>query len=80
MTTFSANMLKELAYFFTNTDQSMLEAKGLIQPGKSGDDRWKRFNHNFDIFILKLSDEDRAVLAAMATDYAKSFEPEGGAA
>jgi hypothetical protein len=80
MTTFTADMLKELAYFFTNTDRSMLEAKGLIRPGKSGDDRWKRFNHNFDIFILKLSDDDRAVLAAMATDYAKSVEPEGRAA
>ena len=80
MSVFTGEMLKEMAYFYTNTDRSMLEAKGIIQTGKAGDDRWKRFNHNFDIFILKLSDEDRTVLASMAADYAKSFEPEGGAA
>ena len=78
MSVFTGEMLKELAYFYTNTDRSMLEEKGLIQTGKAGDGRWKRFNHNFDIFILKLSDDDRAVLAKMATDYARSFDPLDG--
>lgn len=69
MATVTANLLKELAYFYTNTDRSVLEDAGLIQRGPQGDTRWKRFNHNFDVFILKLSDEEQGVLAAMASDF-----------
>jgi hypothetical protein len=69
MATVTANLLKELAYFYTNTDRSALEDAGLIQRGPEGDTRWKRFNHNFDVFILKLSDEEQRTLAAMANDY-----------
>lgn len=67
---FTGPMLNELAYFYTNTDRSALEAKGLIAKGSSGDTGWTRFNHNFDIFILKLSAENQAVLADMVNEFA----------
>lgn len=75
MAVFTAKMLRDLAYFYANTERSRLESAGLVQAGKSGDVQWERFNHNFDTFILKLSDEKLTQLASMATKYAgTSFE------
>lgn len=64
--------LKELAFFFDNTDRSHLEAAGLIAVGKAGDARWKRFNNDRIAFIFKLSDAERDVLAGMVNAYLKS--------
>jgi hypothetical protein len=69
--------LENLAYFYTNTDRSTLEDAGIIQKGPSGDTGWKRFNHNFDIFILKLDDEKEEALAGLVNKY---FRAIGGAA
>ncbi|CDN52501.1 Hypothetical protein RG1141_CH01360 [Neorhizobium galegae bv. officinalis bv. officinalis str. HAMBI 1141] len=73
--TFTPKMLTDLAYFFTNTDRSALEQAGIINPGKSGDDKWKRYNHNFDIFILKSDEQQLTVLAKLVNDYVSSFSP-----
>ncbi|TAX57149.1 hypothetical protein ELI01_18910 [Rhizobium leguminosarum] len=69
--------LETLAYFYTNTDRSTLEDAGIIQKGPSGDTGWNRFNHNFDIFILKLDDEKQEALAGLVNKY---FRAIGGAA
>jgi hypothetical protein len=69
--------LETLAYFYTNTDRDTLEDAGIIEKGPSGDTGWKRFNHNFDIFILKLSDEKQEALAGLVNKY---FRAIGGAA
>jgi hypothetical protein len=66
---FTPDMLTELAYFFTNTDRQTLEQAGIIQPGKAGDDKWKRYNHNFDIFILKSNPDQLDALAKLVNDY-----------
>ncbi len=73
--TFTPKMLTDLAYFFTNTDRSALEQAGIINPGKSGDDKWKRYNHNFDIFILKSDEQQLTALAKLANGYVSSFSP-----
>lgn len=70
--TFTPKMLTDLAYFFTNTDRAALEQAGIIQQGKAGDEKWKRYNHNFDIFILKSDEPQLAALAKLANDYAGS--------
>jgi hypothetical protein len=65
----SSTFLKDMAYFYANTDRSKLEQGGLIQIGAGGDTAWKRFNHNFDIFILKLDDDKRHALTDMINSY-----------
>lgn len=71
----TGTILKDLAHFYKNTDRDTLEAVGLIQKGPSGDTGWKRFNHDFDIFILKLSDEKREELATLINAYFASINP-----
>lgn len=73
--TFTPEMLTNLAYFFTNTDRQALEEAGIIQPGRSGDDKWERFNHNFDIFILKSDDKQLEALAKLANAYVGKTTP-----
>ena len=68
-TTVTAELLEYMAYFYANTDRYTLERDGLIAEGKSGETGWKRFSHNFDIFILKLGPEKRAVLADLITRF-----------
>lgn len=75
--TFTRKTLETLAYFYTNTDRSTLEDVGIIKKGPSGDTGWNRFNHNFDIFILKLDDEKQEALACLVNKY---FRAVGGAA
>lgn len=65
----TGKFLESLAYFYTNTNRWDLEQVGIIPAGKSGDKAWERFNHNFDIFILKLSDEQQNALAGLAMRY-----------
>lgn len=67
--TFTPASLRYLAYFYTNTDRSVLEEAGLIKPGKFGDDRWKRFNHDFDIFVLKLNEDELVTLTCLINEY-----------
>lgn len=76
MTKLTPAFLEGLAYFYANTDRAELVDAGLIAPGKSGDDGWKRFNHNFDIFILKLSSEKQEKLS----DLMQRFLPKEKAA
>lgn len=68
--TFTPKLLTDLAYFFTNTDRSTLEKAGIIPEGKTGDDRWKRYNSNFDIFILKCNPDQLEALVGLANRYA----------
>lgn len=68
-----ARTLNGMAYFYANTDRYDLEDAGIIQKGTSGDTAWNRFNHNFDIFILKLSVEKQEALASMMTAYLARF-------
>ena len=69
MNAFTPTTLRYLAYFYTNTDRSVLEDAGLIKTGKFGDDRWKRFNHDFDVFVLKLNDGELETLTGLINDY-----------
>jgi hypothetical protein len=73
--TFNPELLTNLAYFFTNTDRQTLEESGIIQPGRSGDDKWERFNHNFDIFILKSDNKQLQALANLANAYVGKTTP-----
>lgn len=61
--------LTALARFYANTNRWDLEAAGVITAGPSGDVAWKRFNHNFDIFIIKLTDEKRTALVGMVNRF-----------
>lgn len=71
------NYLEMMAYFYANTDRAKLEAAELIPSGKAGDTAWKRFNHDFDIFILKLPSEKQERLAGMIDEYcARSMHPD----
>lgn len=65
----TASLLKMLAYFYANTSRWELEDIGIIPKGSAGDKQWERFNHNFDIFILKLSDEQCGLLAKFMDSY-----------
>ncbi|WP_077961673.1 hypothetical protein [Ensifer adhaerens] len=64
--TFDANILKRLAYFLANTDMSELVEAGIINEGDN--DRWKRFNNDFDVFVIKLPDDRREKLADLIND------------
>ncbi len=68
-TKITGKLLESLAYFYTNTNRWDLEKAGIIAAGKSGDKGWERFNHNFDIFILKLSSDQQIALAGLAQKY-----------
>ncbi len=64
--TFDANILKRLAYFLSNTDMSELVEAGIINEGDN--DRWRRFNNDFDVFVIKLSEDRREKLADLIND------------
>ncbi|GAA4169297.1 hypothetical protein [Shinella granuli] len=64
--TFDANTLKRLAYFLVNTDMSELVEAGVISEGNN--DQWKRFNHDFDVFVIKLPDDRRQKLCDLIND------------
>jgi hypothetical protein len=66
---FNKRVIRMMAYFYSNTNRWDLEAAGLIPEGPSGDMLWKRFNHDFDVFILKLSDDKQEALAALMSRY-----------
>ena len=64
--TFDVNTLKRLAYFLANTDMSELVEAGVITEGNN--DQWKRFNHDFDVFVIKLPDDRRQKLCDLIND------------
>lgn len=64
--TFDVNTLKRLAYFLANTDMSELVEAGVITEGNT--DQWKRFNHDFDVFVIKLPDDSRQKLCDLIND------------
>jgi hypothetical protein len=64
--TFDVNTLKRLAYFLANTDMSELVEAGVITEGNT--DQWKRFNHDFDVFVIKLPDDRRQKLCDLIND------------
>ncbi len=66
---FTPDILRKMAFFYSNTDRSALEASGVISCGGSGDTAWKRFNHDFDVFLIKLSPEKLEALTAMINEY-----------
>ncbi|PDT55069.1 MULTISPECIES: hypothetical protein [Sinorhizobium] len=61
----TATQLRDLAFFLSNTSRWELEKAGIITPGPSGDTAWKRFNNDFDVFVIKLSGEKLAALTDM---------------
>jgi len=63
---FDANTLKRFAYFLANTDMSELVEAGIINDGDH--DRWKRFNNDFDVFVIKLTDDRRQKLCDLIND------------
>lgn len=63
---FDVNTLKRLAYFLANTDMSELVEAGVITEGNN--DQWKRFNHDFDVFVIKLPDDRRQKLCDLIND------------
>ncbi len=64
--TFDVNTLKRLAYFLANTDMSELVEAGVITEGNN--DQWKRFNNDFDVFVIKLNDDRRQKLCDLIND------------
>ena len=63
---FDAKNLKRFAYFLANTDMSELVEAGIINAGDN--DRWKRFNNDFDVFVIKLPDDRRQKLCDLIND------------
>lgn len=49
----SSKTIRRFAFAAANIDRSELESYGVIE--QHDDDKWRRFNNNIDIFILKLS-------------------------
>lgn len=64
--TFDVITLKRLAYFLANTDMSELVEAGVITEGNN--DQWKRFNNDFDVFVIKLNDDRRQKLCDLIND------------
>ncbi len=65
----TSQILRKLAFFYSNTDRSTLEHAGIIQPGSGGDTAWKRFNHDFDVFLIKLDAAKLEALTALLNNY-----------
>ncbi|MDX0789260.1 hypothetical protein GOD70_22490 [Sinorhizobium medicae] len=61
----TAAQLRDFAFFLSNTSRWELEKAGIIAPGPSGDTAWKRFNNDFDVFVIKLSAEKLKALTDM---------------
>jgi hypothetical protein len=70
----TATQLRDLAYFLSNTSRWELEKAGIISQGPSGDTAWKRFNNDFDVFVIKLSAERLSALADMISGYLQVCE------
>ncbi|ASP84284.1 hypothetical protein [Sinorhizobium meliloti] len=65
----TTKQLRDFAFFLSNTSRWELEKAGIISPGPSGDTAWKRFNNDFDVFVIKLSAEKLKALTDMIADY-----------
>lgn len=63
---FDTTTLKRLAYFLANTSMSELVEAGVITEGNNT--QWSRFNRDFDVFIIKLSDDRRQKLCDFIND------------
>lgn len=72
--------LKDLAYAYTMTDRCDLEERGIIDAGPRGDMGWQRFNHDFDVFLLKLSTPNLIAMAGYLTDKLPQHHVEATAA
>jgi hypothetical protein len=70
----TASQLRDFAFFLSNTSRWELEKAGIITPGPSGDTAWKRFNNDFDVFVIKLSAEKLSALADMISGYLQVSE------
>ena len=58
-------LLKSLAYVWSNMDRTTLEDAGIMKPGQIGGSDWKRFNEEAMTFIIKLPEERLAILARL---------------
>lgn len=65
----TAETLRLIGFFYANTGRDMLEIHGIIPAGPSGDAQWKRFNNDFDIFLLKLTPAKLDTLCRMINEY-----------
>jgi hypothetical protein len=63
---FDAALLKRFAFFLSNTDMSELVEAGIINAGDYYG--WKRFNNDFDLFVIKLNDDRRQKLCDLIND------------
>lgn len=70
----AASNLKDIAFFLSNTSRWELEKAGIITEGPSGDTAWKRFNNDFDVFVLKLPADRLNALTDMINDYLRVSE------
>jgi hypothetical protein len=70
----TATQLRDFAFFLSNTSRWELEKAGIITPGPSGDTAWKRFNNDFDVFVIKLPAERLGALADMISGYLQVSE------
>ncbi|MDX0406915.1 hypothetical protein GOC62_18795 [Sinorhizobium medicae] len=70
----TAAQLRDFAFFLSNTSRWELEKAGIIAPGPSGDTAWKRFNNDFDVFVIKLSAEKLAAMTDMIAGYLQVSE------
>lgn len=66
---FTPSILRKMAFFYSNTSRWQLEEAGIISTGPSGNTAWNRFNHDFDVFLIKLSPEKLEALTAMLNEY-----------
>ncbi|RVK94000.1 hypothetical protein CN150_19135 [Sinorhizobium meliloti] len=70
----TATQLRDFAFFLSNTSRWELEKAGIISPGPSGDTAWKRFNNDFDVFVIKLSAEKLTAMTNMIAGYLQVSE------
>ncbi|MDW9722134.1 hypothetical protein GOB91_07160 [Sinorhizobium meliloti] len=70
----TTTQLRDFAFFLSNTSRWELEKAGIISPGPSGDTAWKRFNNDFDVFVIKLSAEKLTAMADMIAGYLQVSE------
>lgn len=60
--------LREIAAKMMNIDKHTLVEAGVITGSRGGSD-WSRFNDDPLVFICKLGDDQRDILAAMVSPY-----------
>lgn len=61
----NAKQFRTLFMILHNTDRDALETSGIISQGRASDKDWSRFNNDLTTFVLKLSDDRVAKLAAL---------------